>query len=190
MLPESLIVSFGYPALVLGTFLEGETVVIVAGFLAHQGYLQMAWVIFAAFAGTFAGDQLYFHLGRRKGSTFLARRPHWEARAARVHRLMEKHQVALILGFRFVYGLRTVTPFMIGMSNIRTRTFVLLNATGGLVWATLITVGGFLFGNLLESMMGNIRKYELLAIALIVLLFLSMWAVRRVSRSRWHLPQK
>lgn len=35
---ESLIIAYGYPALFAGTFLEGETIVVIAGFLAHRGY--------------------------------------------------------------------------------------------------------------------------------------------------------
>jgi len=60
---EYLISHYGYVALVIGTFLEGESVLIVAGFAVHLGYLKLQWVILAAFAGSVAGDQLYFFLG-------------------------------------------------------------------------------------------------------------------------------
>jgi membrane protein DedA with SNARE-associated domain len=54
----------GYWVLFVGTFLEGEAILIMAGFLAFQGYLNVGGVIITAFAGSFLGDQFYFYLGR------------------------------------------------------------------------------------------------------------------------------
>jgi membrane protein DedA with SNARE-associated domain len=53
---ELLVKTFGYWALFVGTFLEGETILIICGFFAHRGYLELAWVIVVAFMGSLAGD--------------------------------------------------------------------------------------------------------------------------------------
>lgn len=58
MTAESELIKYGYAALAVGTFLEGETILVIAGFLAHRGYLSMDLVILSAFLGTFFGDQL------------------------------------------------------------------------------------------------------------------------------------
>ena len=89
---------------------------ILAGVAAHLGYLSLDWVIVCGFCGTFFGDQLYFFLGRRHGKSMLARHPSWQAPADRVFDKIERQQNLLILSFRFLYGIRTVTPFAIGMS--------------------------------------------------------------------------
>lgn len=81
---QHLIEQFGYPFLFLGTFLEGETILVIAGFLAHRMYLRLPWVIAVAFAGSLLGDQVAFFLGRHKGRGMLDRRPKWRARATRV----------------------------------------------------------------------------------------------------------
>ena len=65
---------YGYVALFIGVFLEGETVLIAAGFAAHLGHLSLTWVILIAFAGSLTGDQFYFFLGRVRGKTFLRNR--------------------------------------------------------------------------------------------------------------------
>ena len=80
---EYLISHYGYVALVIGTFLEGESILIVAGFAVRLGYLKSQWVILAAFAGSMAGDQPYFFLGRVKGEAFLQKRPRWETKVRR-----------------------------------------------------------------------------------------------------------
>ncbi|MGW8187802.1 MAG: DedA family protein [Desulfobacterales bacterium] len=82
---ESLIEKFGYLAVLLGTFLEGETILVLGGFAAHRGYLLLAGVILTAFCGSLMGDQLFFFLGRRNSRAFLDRRPLWKARADRVY---------------------------------------------------------------------------------------------------------
>ena len=82
---ESLLASYGYPIVLLGTFLEGETVMVLAGVAAHMGYLSLDWVIACGFCGTYIGDQLYFYLGRKHGKTMLARHPAWHcARGSRI----------------------------------------------------------------------------------------------------------
>jgi membrane protein DedA with SNARE-associated domain len=132
---EQVVAQYGYLALVVGTSLEGETVLIVAGFAAHQGYLKLAWVILAAFIGSLTGDQLYFLLGRLKGRPFLQSRPAWQVQAHRVEHLLDSHGTWIMLGFRFMYGLRTITPFVIGTSSISMSRFITLNAAGALAWA-------------------------------------------------------
>ena len=64
---EELIANYGYIAVLIGTFFEGETILLIAGFFAHLGYLKLSYVIAAAFAGSLAGDQLFFYAGRIKG---------------------------------------------------------------------------------------------------------------------------
>jgi membrane protein DedA with SNARE-associated domain len=183
----SLLQSYGYIAVILGTFLEGETILILAGFLAHQGYLQMQWVVGAAFLGSMAGDQLYFLLGRRYGGTLLARRPVWQAQAARVDRLLVRFRSALILGFRFLYGMRTVTPFVLGMGAVSSRKFVLLNGVGALAWALVIGSAGYLFGAALETLLVQLKHYELFVAAGIgsagIAVWVAYWIWRR-GRSR------
>ena len=56
---SELISQYGYWALFAGTLLEGETWLILAGFAAHQGYLQLHWVMLIAMTGGFLGDQAY-----------------------------------------------------------------------------------------------------------------------------------
>jgi membrane protein DedA with SNARE-associated domain len=181
---ESLISAYGYPALLVGTFFEGETILIIAGFLAHRGYLELPWVIVFAFLGTFSGDQLYFWLGRTKGAKFLVRRPFYRARVEKAQNLLEKHRKLIILGFRFVYGLRTVTPFAIGLSKVEAKQFIVLNATGATVWAMMVGSGGYLFGNALEIIIGDIKHYELEILAAMILAGCVVWLVYFYRRRR------
>jgi len=72
---ESFVQSYGYGALFLGTLLEGETVLILAGLMAHMGLMKLPPVILVALLGSFLEDQFYFFLGRRQGAALLDRHP-------------------------------------------------------------------------------------------------------------------
>jgi len=167
---EELIVEYGYIALFVGTFLEGETILIVAGFLAHKGYLDLVGVIIAAFLGTFSGDQLFFFLGRFKGIRFLEKRPRWESKVDKSFALLKRHQVGVILGFRFLYGIRNVTPFVIGVSGCNPLLFFPLNFLGALAWAIAFASIGYHIGTAAEHLIDDIKKYELIVFGTVFLL--------------------
>ncbi len=162
---EALVATYGYAAILLGTLLEGEVVVLVAGFLAHQGYLDPGGVVLAAFSGTLCSDQLAYFLGRSRGGAVLERRPAWKAKAARVFALLHRRRIPLTLGFRFLYGLRTVTPFVIGASGIRPREFVPWNVLGAAVWAAVLAGLGYSIGGALTVVVADAQRYELWVLA-------------------------
>jgi len=184
--PEQLITSYGYAALFIGTVLEGETILILAGFLAHRGYLTLPLVVGTALLGSFAGDQLFFYLGRSRGGAFLTRRPHWHPRAERVKRLLQRHPLLIVLGFRFVYGMRTVTPLVIGASGFPVSRFVLLNLLGAAIWSLLVGSAGYLFGQALELVLADLRRYELLLAGCVLAAGGIAWLWRFLHRRRRH----
>ena len=177
---EYLISTYGYAAVLVGTFLEGETILVLGGFVAHRGYLELPGVMLAAFAGTLAGDQLYFYIGRTRGARLLERRPAWRRNAARVLALLESHQTLFILGFRFVYGIRTVSPFAIGMSRVDRGRFLVLNALGAALWAVAFGALGYAFGQVVENVLDEVKHYELWILAALAALGALLWGVRKL----------
>ena len=159
---QQLISDYGYLALFIGTYLEGETILLIAGFLAHSGGLglELPYVILSAFLGTFAGDQTFFYIGRLKGISFLEKRPHWHSKTDKVFDMLHRHQLPVILGFRFIYGIRNVTPFVIGASRLSPVKFFILNFLGALIWAVSFGLIGYQFGDIAERVMGDVAQYQ------------------------------
>ncbi len=188
---QHLVDSYGYVVVLIGTFLEGETILMLGGLAARLGYLKLQWVIVAAFAGSMAGDQLYFYLGRRHGKALLARHPAWESRVTKIHNLMERFETPLLLGFRFLYGLRSLTPFVIGMSRIKLWKFVVLNILGAAIWATCVGSLGYALGHSADRLLGDIKRYELEAMIAVVVVGAVVWSVYLVrQRMRKHVAKQ
>ena len=181
---QNLIDTYGYLAILIGTFLEGETILILGGFAAQRGYLDLTWTIAVAFLGTFCGDQFFFFLGRTRGRKILSRRPGWQQRVKRAERLWVRFQTPLMLGFRFLYGLRSVIPFMIGMSDVPTRKFFFLNLAGAVIWSVTVGVLGYLFGTAVERVFGDLKRYEVGVLGLMVAAGALVWLVHLVRQRK------
>jgi membrane protein DedA with SNARE-associated domain len=165
---ESYILHYGYLVILLTTFFGGEEFLMLAGFLAHRGYLTFPLIVLSGFTGSLAADQLYFFLGRIKGRALLEKHPSWMTRAKRIRNLLHQHQNLVILLFRFVYGIRAVTPVLIGLSNIRPLKFFGLNALGAIMWAAALTALGYFFGQAAELLLGDVKKYEIIVVGFII----------------------
>jgi membrane protein DedA with SNARE-associated domain len=179
-----LITTYGYAAILIGTFFEGETILILGGLAAHQGYLELPWVILSGFIGTVLGDQLFFYIGRFKGQSILNNKPHWKSRSARVFSLLRRHKITLIISFRFMYGMRTITPIMIGVSGVAPAFYLVFNFIGAMLWATVIGFLGYLFGQALESLIGNIKQYELIVFIVLFSGGALIWGIRYITNKR------
>ncbi len=175
MFSEQLIDQYGYLAILIGSFLEGETILVLGGIAAEMGHLELHWVIFAAFIGTLCGDQLYFLLGRRYGRQRLLNSPRWHGKAERLDALMQRWGVLLILVFRFMYGVRTFAVLVFGMSGIGLLKFAALNALGALLWASVIGTLGYLFGHGLDWLLEADARQRLVTVGFIALLALALW---------------
>jgi membrane protein DedA with SNARE-associated domain len=179
---ESLISQYGYLAILVGTFLEGETILVLGGLAAHRGLLWLPGVMACAFVGSLASDQIFFFIGRRHGAEFVARRPRLQAGVARARPLVERYNTLIILVFRFLYGLRNVTPLALGMSDVSALRFALLNVIGAAAWSIAIAALGWYVGSAANQLLGHLERYELVVAAAIVAVGLALWAWRRWVR--------
>ncbi len=157
---EHLLETYGYLALFIGTFAEGETVLLLGGFLAHRGHMALPAVIATAFVAAVCGNQLYFYLGRRQAQGFLRRFPRVQEQALKALRRIENNQVKWALAMRFMWGFRIAMPLALGMTNMRAGLFFWLNLASGAVWAVLFAVIGFSASNVLTEALAGFHHYE------------------------------
>jgi membrane protein DedA with SNARE-associated domain len=178
----SLIEQYGYLITFLGTFIEGETVLVFSAIAAHIGYLSLPIVIIVATTGATLGDMLFFFIGRYYGTPFVARFPTIGKSTARLNKLIERFPNASIIVFRFIYGLKVSGAVLIGMSHITSRRFIALNVLGSFIWASSITTLSYLFAASLNHMIGRIQGIEkilFVLVAVVVAMYYTTVLVRK-----------
>lgn len=179
---DTLIREYGYVAIVVVTLFEGETIVLLAGAAAHFGYLELPWIIATALAGSVAGDQLWYALGRRWGHRIISLRRSWQEKAERVYRYLRRNQDWLILSFRFYYGLRSITPFAIGSARVPKLRFFILNFIGAVLWSISFTFAGYFLGGATVYLIKDFGRYGLYALGGAVLVSTAILFAMRIRR--------
>lgn len=150
---DALLQHYGLAALFVGAAVEGETVVVAGGLLAHKGYVPLGGAMAAASAGSFVADQLFFLAGRRFRDHRWVKSVREKPAFARALGWLERYPIGFIFAFRFIYGLRTVSPVAIGTSRVEARTFLIVNIVAAIVWGVTFTTIGYLFGRQFERLL-------------------------------------
>lgn len=176
---EALVESYGYAAVFVGTFLEGETILALAGVAAAYGYLSFTAVCAVAVVGAFLGDQTCFFIGRRYGNRVLARFPKLAAKAPRVQAILRRWDAAAVIVLRFAYGLRIAGPIVIGTCGISPWRLAFFNFIGALLWAPLVAGVGYLAGYALHEWMGKLKEAQVALLVGVALIAAIVWFVLR-----------
>ncbi len=179
---------YGYAALAIGCLLEGETVVLLAGLAVHRGLLAGPSVWLIALFFSFCGDQAWYQVGRHYGERLILRFPKLAQRRAWLQAKVFAHPDALVLGLRFMVGLRTVGPILIGAGFVPPRRFLWLNLLGAALWVSCFVSAGYFFGELAERLLPRIKAVEEAVFVALILCALAYQGLRLWQRrSHEHL---
>lgn len=185
-----LVSDHGYLVTFLGALIEGESVLTLAGLAAHRGYLHLSLLIALASLGSFIGDQVYFLIGRRYGKRLIARFPRFKPAIRRVDTLVVRYAGIAVIAVRFLYGLRTVGPIAIGASRMPWHTFALFNAAGSIAWSAVWLTGGYLIGEFVHMLIGDVRHIELWLFAGVAAAALALGAYFHLHRRAPARPRR
>lgn len=176
----------------VGLLVPGETAIVVGGFVAGQGHIDVIVLIAIAWVAAVSGDLVSFALGRRLGREFLVEHGGkvqiTEERIHQVERFYDRHGGKAVFLGRWVGLVRAVSPFLAGSSGMPLRRFLPYDvlAAGGMV--TLFALLGFIFWHSLDKVLEVARKGLLalgLTIALVVaIVVVVQWLRRAENRAR------
>ncbi len=181
---QHILVTYGYWAVFVFVAIEsigipfpGETMLLVAAIDAgatHQ--LSIVLVILAATCGAILGDNLGFWIGREGGFRLVRRYGHYirlNERKLKVGLyLFRKHGGKVVFFGRFVAVLRAWAAFLAGVNRMQWSRFLLFNALGGMVWATLYGLGGYFLGEEIHRLTGPVGIVTIVLAVLIIIAFL------------------
>lgn len=163
---QEFVEQWGYIAVFLGSLVEGESIIFMAGWMAQKGYLSLPKIIVIAFMGTLVADQSLYFIGHFFGHKVLDKFPSLKPRTDKAFRLLKRYNILFIMSFRFIYGIRTISPLVIGASGIGVKKFVILNIIAALVWSLSSCLAAYYFAGFLIDKFHLIPKI-ILGIAII-----------------------
>jgi membrane protein DedA with SNARE-associated domain len=182
----ALLEQYGYLVIFLGTVVEGETLLMLGGYFAHRGYLELGWVIVIAFCGAVCGDQLFFYIGRHHAKGLLARFPKLRDKVNVALTRVEDHQVKVCLTMRFLWGLRIALPVALGLTNMSAKRYFWLNLVSAAAWSCIFAVVGFGASRVFSVLIADLQRHEkwIAAVLLLITVVALVWHLGRPRRAR------
>ena len=141
-----LLKTYGYVILFAWSILEGEAGLIMAGLLSHTGDMNVYMAVFIAGLGGFAGDQIYFYIGRFNKAYVHKKFRGQRRKFTLSHLLLKKYGWPIIFMQRYMYGMRTIIPISIGLTRYSAKMFAFINLISAWCWAAITIVPAWYFG--------------------------------------------
>ena len=164
-----LITEYGYIILFIWCIMEGEMALIMGGILSHTGDMFLPLAIFIAGLGGFAGDQIYFYIGRYNKNYIHTKLRKQRRKFAIAHVLLKKHGWPIIFMQRYMYGLRTVIPMSIGLTRYNSKKFAIINLLSAWVWAAITIIPAWYMGNEILTILDYAKEHWYFAIPVAII---------------------
>ena len=127
---------YGYLAILLAAFWEGEVVLIAAGALCGSGYLDWRLTILAAAIGGSAGDQIYFYAAHDRAARAIKRSKRLSKWYPKISKFVLRHSTVAVLLSRFAAGLRITIPLVCATVGMPAKRYSILSLVSGFAWAS------------------------------------------------------
>lgn len=177
-----------YLIIFAGSIIEGESVVLTCSALAYKyDEISLPVLMFLAFLGSVLSDQICFFIGHWYGPGLIKRRPKLKKASEKVFYYLRKQSTIFIFSFRFIYGIRVASPFIIGACGISIKRFAVLNFLAAIVWSVISCSLGYMLGYFFaDSVTAFIAKAEgvqkWVVIGIVILLVLVFIAYKIYNR--------
>lgn len=158
--------------LVFMPFLPGDSLLFAAGMLtaAFPAQLNIIFIVITLCLAAILGDSLNYTIGKKVGlkliqTKIVGKRIIQDEALAKTETFFEKYGIKTIVIARFIPLVRTIAPFVAGISRMHYNTFIKYNIIGGILWVSLITLIGYFLGNI--PMVKN--NFEIVIIFIIII---------------------
>jgi membrane-associated protein len=175
---ESLVLAIGYPAMFVGSFVEGPALMILVGFLLRLGYFSLAPAFLLLLAGDLVGDFMWYGIGRFALHRTIARIEKFFGVSGelfeKIQAIFKKHEGKILFGSKLTtgFGFAVFIVMAAGLVKMPLKKFSALVTFGGMIWTAGLMTIGFFFGNIYLQIAKEFRIVFLIILAGIVLLVL------------------
>ena len=171
---------WGYWVVFIGSIFEGELILLSSSAAAALGYLDIYKIFIIAFCTTVIVDNILFFIGHRLGIDWLIKKfPKLEPAKNKAFKFLNKMDIFFIFMFRFIYGIRTISPLIIGSAHIKPIRFLVCNLISGFIWAALGCFIGYSISGLIMSDNFSTTPTIIIITVAFVLIALVAWFIVR-----------
>jgi membrane protein DedA with SNARE-associated domain len=184
---EGMLVRYGLLMVFLGTAVEGDVTMMLAGVTAHLGLFRASTAILVGGLGGFAGDTVFYALGRWHAGTIRGTALYRRAEPA-IERFSARFGPLEIIVARFIYGTRVASMVFWGVLRLPLWRFLLIDAVGCALWAAVLGGLGYTLSGSAVLLLGRAKRLRiwlfvaLLGCAALVLVYREILRRRAVRR--------
>jgi membrane-associated protein len=174
---------FAETGLLIGFVLPGDSLLVSAGLLGSQGYIDV-WLLGVVLSiAAVAGDTVGYAIGKASGPRLFTRDQSLlfnKKHLMRAHDFYERHGGKTIIIARFMPVIRTFAPVVAGMGEMHYTRFLAYNVVGGVAWVWSMLLLGLFLG---RTFPGIARHIELIILVIVFLSVLPAIIARYKSKS-------
>lgn len=185
----SLLIDWGYLAVMLGVFIEGEIFLIMVGIATAAALFSYPLAIIAATVAAILHDNSLFILSKFISKKNFEKKA-WHYKVQKSLKILDNYESLAILSIRFLYGLRTITLLVVGLSKVSRIKFICLDSISSLTWSVIYISLGYLSGNTILKFIDKsdikhwVSHNKHLSIFILILVSSIIYLSYRILRSR------
>lgn len=183
---ESLFETCGYIASFLGTFFEGDVMLITSVLSAKLGLFNLYIGLFAAFLGAYTKDALKFIFLSKKGKSWLVNQPKWKERIDRNSTWFDQRPLFFLSIHRLLYGFSSIIILLTAIKEIPFWKFALANFISVALWVTVVGSLAYLCAEVLLDRITWIGEHQWQVIGVLVFIAFLVWLFKhRKENAAW-----
>lgn len=190
----ALVDQLGVAGIFIMTFLEStfvpipsEMTMLPAGYLVHEGKMDLVSVLIASVMGTIGGAYFNYWLAKRFGRGLFLRYGKYffmtPEKLAKLEVFFARHGAISTFTGRLIPGVRHYISFPAGLAQMNVRTFVIYTALGGLLWMSTLLAVGYHIGKNQALAMKYLPLIKLGIVGFVALLFL-VYILRQLRKKK------
>lgn len=186
---QPLLLTYQLPAIFLGAFFFGETVIITAAFLSGQGIWSLSNVFWLSLAGTVISDGVWFLFGQsifKFTHKWSENQKKYQLLITKLDKITGQKPFLSLLFIKFLYGTRILTILYLSIRKIGFWTFIIFDSVGTIFWLIVMISIGWLAGKGIANFIPFVQKteYALLALAALIILFklITIWIEKKITK--------
>ena len=146
--------TYGYIILAFYSFGGGMVALIGAGILSSMGKMDIGTSIMIATVANFIGDTMLFYLSQTNKKEVMGYMTKHKRKIAYTNLLMRKYGWLAVFLQKYIYGVKTLVPIVMGLTKYDFKKFVTLNFFASVVWGLLVGLISFYFAAAVREWMG------------------------------------